>query len=436
MYITGTSQEDVWWTQEHVFSIPFLSGINYAPRVSITTFSAATVRTLLVIPDNEFEAINMITKDIPVEVTINTKYDIRIGFNEGKQNKTIIVWSSDEVTVNVIDNILAGGDGFVVFPSNHLGKTYYVASFQPAKSISSNDLPKPSFFCVSSLFANTLVNIRTPTGQVQSIVLAKHESYRFDGGDNEDLSGSLVRSNTPIAVISGVFTRVPENAYGFDGLLEQLPPVSLWGNTFTLIPYHSLNAGYIYRVFTMNISTTLTLADNRVIEIGPGIEGAVTYFEEDVSGNATVAFSSDLPIMVAQYLKGFDSNDPKRGDPSMLIIPPTTSFSSNATFYVFDYSFDLKHKHYMNVLTECSNFKGLMLDGKIINWIYMKTIDPVICYASHEVSTGHHYINHTNPMVTFYVSVYAISDGGSSYVYSASDYFSQGKCVLITLFMT
>ena len=92
--------------------------------------------------------------------------------------------------------------------------------------------------------------------------LRRYESYRFDGNQFEDLSGALIQSNKPIAVISGVHAKVPNHSSGNgDWLVVQVPPTNMWGTQFSIVPSQNLdlNSNYVYRVQTKNISTNLTL---------------------------------------------------------------------------------------------------------------------------------------------------------------------------------
>ena len=101
-----------------------------------------------------------------------------------------------------------------------MGTTYYVASYQPSSRF------YPTFVCITALYMNTSVYIHTKKERM-SVTLLQYESYRFDGRENEDLSGSLVQSDSPIVVISGVRTQVYKNASQTpvgSGLVVHLPP--------------------------------------------------------------------------------------------------------------------------------------------------------------------------------------------------------------------
>ena len=347
-------------------------------------------------------------------------FDIRMMRGDGKQNKTIIVRSNADVVVHAIDNDYGNGDGFVVTPTKYLSTKYYVASYEPSTAFSI------TYFCVSALYSNTSIYIETENEQICYEAILQYETIRFER--MSDLSGTLVNSDKPIAVISGLSTKVPQAFSNPGGLIEQVISTKFWGNSYTAVPFPSSQSGYVYRVFTKNTigPTTLHMPMDRDLEIQAG----QSYFEENVIGNTTISFKSDHPVMVVQYLKSDFVNNHPRGGPSMLIVPPVSSFRNNVTFLVFQYK--QAHTYHITVIAECDTINDLTLDGEVTTWNVRPSIDQTLRYASLEVSPGLHTVSHHNPSVAFYVSVTTICNGcQSSYAYSAVTYFGQSKYHLI-----
>ena len=426
LILSGTAQDDTkWWTQEHVFAIPFLTEPKHPPHVSITTSFTTPVFTSLTIAGAGYEVNSTITKDTYADITLSIDdvgFDIRMRRGDDKQNKTIIVRSSADVVVHAIDNDKGDGDGFVVTPTKYLGTQYYVASFEPSTAFSITSV------CISALYSNTIIYIETENEQVCYGGILQYETIRFER--KFDLSGTLVNSDKPIAVISGLSTKLPQTFRNPGGLIEQVVPTKFWGNSYIVVPFPSKTSGYVYRVFTKNITgpTTLHMSMNIDIEI------QTDYFEDSVIGSTTISFKSDHPVMVVQYLKGEFVNNHPMGGPSMLIVPPVSSFGNNVTFTVFQYM--QNHSYFVTVIAECSTFNNLSLDGEVTTWNIQPTTEQTMRYASLEVSTGLHTVSHPNPSATFYVSVAAICNGcQSSYAYSASAYFGQSKYHLLLIEM-
>ena len=361
------SQDEVTqWVQEHVFTVPEFYYGSGNPHILITTSSRKPVNVTLSIPGVGFKIYKTITKD-------NSTWDIDLSPTNGtlrgigRQNTTVIVRSSDTVNVHAISHDIGGGDGFVVIPTNQLGTTHYVASYQPS------DSNNPAFVCITALHVNTFIYIQTNRKHIRE-TLQQYESYRFDGDEYEDLTGTLVQSDKPIAVISGV--RASVSSVRKDGLLVQIPPTNMWGEKFSIVPFQRLNFGYVYRVQTLNKSTTLKFSDDKVVEITPEIHGVKPFYEADVTGYEMISFTSDHPVLVIQYLKSA-SNPWRGGGPAVLIVPPFTLFGHNVTFPVFQ--FHLIFEHFITIVAECT----AMDDGFSIRWCTSRLVSDTTNWRNH-----------------------------------------------------
>ena len=414
------------WQYKFVFSIPY-GYRNNPPHVYITSSLPQPILTSLTIPNTGYEVNTTVSQSAPADIRLSVDVvgiDVRMMRGDGKQNKTVIVRSQGEISVYAIDNENIDADGYAVYPSSRIGTEYYVAGYTP---YSSNH---PSFFCISSPYDNTLVNIRTKAGQSHSVTLMRYESYRFDGEVFEDLSGTFVHSGKPVAVISGVTTRIPNDVCCLDAVTEQLVSTYYWSTTYILSPYQTLSSGYIYRVYSINIDTTLSISYERnIIQLE-----AESFYEGDVTEEGLITISADQPIMVVQYMKGFLANNARHGDPSMVVIPPTTSFiHSTVTFPVIEY---FTHaRYYINVITNCIYIDGLLFDNAIAirDWERLTTDDQTMCCVRGNVTVGHHSVSHTDSMAAFSVLIYATGKGStSSYAYMASLFYSEGKMQNIT----
>ena len=407
--------------QEFAFAIPKLWFYKFwesdhPPHVMITTLASHPVYTTLSIPGYSLTINRTIRRNTGTNIRLPHEYRMDVG--DGKQNKTIIVRASESVSVYTITNEYGGADMFQSIPSVQLGTTYYVASYPPF-----NGTLFPSFACLSALHSDTSVFIFRQSVLTHTVTLRPYESYRYDGGDYEDLSGTLIQSDRPIAVISGSAASYPPEypKAPKDGLVSQLLPTKSWGSLYHIFPFLTLTNGFRYRVFASNISTTLYMPDGNVTVIPPN-----EFYEGEVSGEEVVSFRADQHIMVSQYMKSFKSNNPKRGDPSMLLVPPFSSYTHDVTFPVFQYRTP-KHRftYYINIVTECKNVDGLQFNDvtSVASWNTLTTDDKIMCCLRSEVSPGYHSVTHTK-RANFFVSVYCLSNGPHSYAYTAR---GQGK---------
>ncbi len=197
---------------------------------------------------------------------------------------------------------------------------------------------------------------RTPEGGTFSFTLARGEVAQianavqpecgperpgYTGGDHplcrehgHDVTGSVVRSDRPVAVFSGhACAFVPYDIGMCDHLETQLAPVTTWGRKLATAPMRDpgVNVPNLLRVIAARDDTTVTFdppVDGRervLLDAGEHVE---------VSVAAPVAIEADAPIQVAQYLMGQFAADPPsdRGDPALTILVPAEQFRPDYVF--------------------------------------------------------------------------------------------------------
>ena len=348
------------------------------------------------IPGLDFKTSRMVTRYNHTDITL--PHFVRLRKGDGIQNKTIIVQSSGPAAVYVIDNEFAGGDSFLALLILELGTKYLVASF------SSVDPKYPSFFCVSALNEKTHVGFRSYAGRENHVVLQAYESFRFDGELGEDLTGSLVVSDTPIAVVSGAFTQVPLGTDRLDGLLEQLPSAESWGRNYILSPFLGRKSGYLYRVISSEHNVSLKISGEGVISLK-----AYSIFERHVVGDEMISVPADYPVMVIQYMMGCKSENPPRGDPSMVVIRPLKSFTNNVTFPVLPLKVPERVIYNFHVIVNCSSVNQLVFDDEFL-WTkktdVLESEESSMCSVRGQVGIGVHSVVDASERMSVYI--YAI----------------------------
>ena len=406
--------------EKHVFAIPMAENwrSSYPPRVLITTSSLDPVHTTLSIPGLGFEVDTTITRSNNADISIPVAARVTsAGFYDAK---TIIVSSTSDVTVHAFDNDYKGFDGFLVFSSTQLGTEYRIPNYIP------NSGSYPSFIIVTALDKETSVHFLTKSGDESDISLQPYGTYRYEGGNYEDLTGTYVESGASISVISGVNTYLPEGECCVDALLVSVPPTHLWGHEFVLTPILTKSCGYIYRVIAGIETTTLTISNHgTVIILPPG-----SMHEGDVTTTTMVAISADYPVLVAKYLKSQACDD--RGDPAMIVDSPVRFYYNSVTFPVFDFTVDIEKHYSINVITNCSDVDTLVFDDDTISmsdWDQLSLADGSMCCVRGEVSPGIHTITSTDSSARFTVSVYMMAYG-FAYAYQAGS-INFGECELL-----
>ncbi|XP_060583262.1 IgGFc-binding protein-like [Ruditapes philippinarum] len=176
----------------------------------------------------------------------------QVQFEEGKKFKGIEVISD----VNVSVRILAGDDyyyeGFLALPLTALGTHYVALSYKPYSSYSSEIL-------VVGIESETSVSISTMLNGYQgsntTFQLQKFESYQFKA--NHDISGSVVVSSKPVAVISGsALAQVPSGIGDYKYLIEQMIPTKYWTTKFIIPPIYP-RLYFVLRFFAEHNNTEI-----------------------------------------------------------------------------------------------------------------------------------------------------------------------------------
>ena len=173
---------------------------------------------------------------------------------------------------------------------------------------------------------------------------------------NDDLSGTIIRGDKPLVVLSGhECAEVPLDISACDHLVEQMPPGHAFGYTFFLVPLAARVSGDMFRVGTLTDGTqvtvtcvtspqdvpeTIPLDGDGAIDRG----GYVTFWtpgNEDNEQNWKPSYccvDSTNPVIVAQYSAGYSYDQRlmgklslELGDPFMTLIPPVTQFLNNYT---------------------------------------------------------------------------------------------------------
>ena len=375
----------------------------------ISTSFLNTVNVTLTVRGTNIQHIVKVTRSNYADIALPTS--VRLKQGDGLQDRTVVVRASAPVSVLVIDNEYQNHDGFIALSSRQLGTQHYIASYKPYSD--------PSFFCVSALGETTQVMINTRGGQEYQVKLTSYQSYRFDGGSGEDLTGTFVASDKPIAVISGIFTQVPSTAGNTDALMVQNLPLKIWGTVFILSPFLGRKSGYIYRVIAANTTTTLEISNIGIVQV-PASDG---FFEGDVPENTMISFISDKPVMVVQYMKGHSVDN--KADPSMLLVPSFDLYTKGSvSFVTYIYEDDISSCSFsINVIINCNAIDGLVLNGNIsvVDWNRLSTSgNPPICSVRGSLLGNFAYnIAHVDSLTTLSVSVYPVCTFASSYAYLA-----------------
>ncbi len=169
------------------------------------------------------------------------------------------------------------------------------------------------------------VTIRLPNA-VQSLYIASLD----------DLTGSRITSNKPIALISGhECGTIPDNFEFCDQLVEQVPPTATWGKSFITCPTAMRSAYDLFKVLAPRDDTVVEVSctGERLFETLRLQKGE--FNNVNVSSRTFCYITSNQPVLVVQYSVVSSVDSVFRGDPFMVIIPPIEQYRSSYNLNTF-----------------------------------------------------------------------------------------------------
>lgn len=278
------------------------------------------------------------------------------------------VWTQRPSSVYIHQYNEFRSDAALVLPVNSLGREYFTMSYSAYQN---RDDHYPTEFVVVATEDQTTVQIvpsaKTQAGRskgsTHSVVLDRGQSYQVQGGDvSQDLSGSYVKSDKPVAVFSGNrWTQVPNGCGNRDNLLEQMYPIETWGKEFVAVP-SAYTSEDIYRLIAAEDKTTVRIENNLGNVIFSYQLNKGEYREFKLFRTAAI-IKSDKPICLAHFLVGGLCNGLNSlGDPSMLMLNSSSQFRDTVT--LFNTRFQNILRHFINVIMRSADTSSFRLDGK------------------------------------------------------------------------
>ena len=336
------------------------------------------------------------------------------------------ITADQDIEVFVLSHLIATSDAYTPLPVPATGTDYSTINYPSAQfnNLRTGIESDRSEFTLVGEFDSTTVTIvpksKTAMGKVAgrafSILLNRDDAYMVQGDSllGNDLTGSSIESNKPVAVITGdEDTPVPEGALNDSGylakwnqLLEELPPISAWGCSAIVVPFRSSEKPDLVRV--------LSAADNNAITISGALAATINkgQFYEITSIPGPLVITASGPILVGQYSHSDWDVASGYGDPSLVLDYPVEQYDTayeieaittptidngQDNHPAFDSSF-------VNITIDTSGIASLRMDGAPMAGNLFSTIaGSRFSFAQILVTPGAH---HFNGSVTFGLTVY------------------------------
>ena len=282
----------------------------------------------------------------------------RFGEFTGKDTKGIRITANKPISVYGYGWIILGsmhiGEGFLGLPVDVLGKEYIVPTYSPVGSsivqvVAKEDNTQVSFMLRLPMGGRVHYGDRYfHSGELINTTLNDLEVFQVQG--DSDLSGTVVTSSKPVAVFSGDdCTLVPADKHPCNHLVEQIPPVSVWGKEFITNPTPNYSGGDEFHIIASKNSTDVKVDSQRKKTLNKGDK-----YKIPVPWNKTSLITTSNPSLVVQYTSGNGSRSP-----SMSIVPPTQCSWNDYTVYVPGVDV------YVNVIIDTASRSGLHVKGPV-----------------------------------------------------------------------
>ncbi|GEM_PF-1602951 len=303
------------------------------------------------------------TVDANTITRVNIPSNAMIATSNTVESLGVRVVSEKDVTVYGTNQIPFTTDSFLGLPVSILGTQYLAASYYSPSGVSTG-----SQLAIVSPYNNNVVTIipshatanGNPAGVPFNVTLDQGETFlvRASNVAQNDLTGSVIQSTLPVSVFSGsACTNIPWGVPYCDHIVQQIPPISSWGNTFVTRPLENRQNGDTWRFLASQDNTQLFINNENVATLNFG-----DFYETVLTTSSYVEASN--PILTLQYANGNTWDPGFPGDPFMMVIPPFQQFLPGYTFSTPGGGFI---NNYFTVTVDNDGVSGMILDGALLD---------------------------------------------------------------------
>lgn len=284
--------------------------------------------------------------------------------NDTVTSKGIHLVATQEVAVFGLSRVRYTSDGYLALPSDVVGRNYVVQAFGNTHHgvPSLNGTQFALVACQDATTVSLLPLVETaghPAGTPFQIVLNQGETYQLRNTKDSpnDLSGTLIAADKPIAVFAGhQCANVPDQDVWFcDYLVEQLLPAERAGHEFVTMPL-ATRAKDTFRFYGVVPGSQVFVDGAHVATLNLG-----EFYEMPLDSPAHIV--AEGLIFVNQYANSSDADLVTIADPFQLTVPAVDLWRSEYEICVPDAGFDA---HYLNLVVPKGGEGAVALDGSPI----------------------------------------------------------------------
>ena len=287
---------------------------------------------------------------------IDLPRELEIKENEIIEHKIIEIISNVPILIYAFNSREATSACYTAVPVSQWGQEYVAMSYPNDQYFSTFQnthdstllIPRKSEFLLLAKEDKTRITVishsmtqslRQP-GKPFYVTLNKGDnylvqSYNYQIGEG-DLTGTIIRSDKPIGVISGhVRTAIPQfmdqHFESKDHIAAMLPPTQSWGREFYSVPFGMNDGGDMFRITCIEPNTfvTMTIKDSvRTLQLPvPGSFATIPRVSKPAK------WTSNNPVQIGQFMMRIGGDDDNLYyDPCLVILPPAEQYVNKMIF--------------------------------------------------------------------------------------------------------
>ncbi len=288
------------------------------------------------------------------------------------QRSAIQISSDSPVSIYSLIMYNSSVEGFLVYPISKLSKSYLISTYKDPVFYYPIFNSLPAIITIVSPFdenkvtfdmggnANTLSSDGLKPGDNLSRVLNKGDVWVISTkGRESDLSGSSVKSDLPIGVVSAnQYSNIPIGNKSGNYTVEMETPINTWGKTYLAGRFFNRKTSPIIRVYAKEANTNVyvnnypagTIKDAFGTENNAFLELRLSDFVSD----DFYAISSEKPINVVLYNTGTEEDGlpTPLGGPFKVVLTPVEQYQQTSMFSLPYTSLNDFASHYLSIFTE------------------------------------------------------------------------------------
>lgn len=263
------------------------------------------------------------------------------------------IYSDYPIIVYVAVDYEYAADAFLALPVSSLGREYIVSSY-PDCADYYNFKSLPSLCGIVATEDATNVEFTLPEnapeatagglqpGETKTAVLNQGDVWMFSSaGAGADLSGSRIKSDKPVAVISGnQCANVPPNNPYCNYNVEMDFPVRAWGGKYLAFSIKDRKYSSILRIYAQDEETVVKRNGDFFATLNGGAGDVFHETRIDSAKRGSAAFESDKPIAVSLFNTGAyeDSIPQPNSSPMQMNLTPLEQFGRELFISIPDFS--------------------------------------------------------------------------------------------------